>query len=243
MLRVKDLSCYLVLIILTVSCGHSEQELSFGLLWKIEAKNGKVSYIFGTIHLYPTGELTIEDRVIYRLKSCKTLATERDLSNAEQQKMFIDSTRHHSIFNTYQIIYTHFNSQLENMEGGLIRIAKENNLNIAGLESTKEVLKIINRIPSDNRIKEKQEILDQYRQSIQLYKEQSIGRYADILNQEFGSATKKLLVDQRNENWIDDIETLIEKDETFIAVGMGHLGSEKGILNLLRIKGYKLKRV
>ncbi len=240
----KNLFHHLLLIILIVSCRQDSQEMSTGLLWSIKAKNGKESYIFGTIHLYPKDELTISERAVSKLRYCKTLALERDINNEEQQKLFIDSIKPHSILDTYGIIYTHYNPQLENMEGGLLRIAKENNLSVTGLESANEVLSIINNIPSQNKIREKQETLNLYKKAIQLYKGESIGAFADIyLDQEFGKVLRKLLVDQRNKNWIDDIESLIEKDETFIAVGMGHLGGEKGILNLLKTKGYNLKRV
>ncbi len=60
---------------------------------------------------------------------------------------------------------------------------------------------------------------------------------------QMGEEIIKILLDKRNKNWIEDIEYLIEKDRTFIAVGMAHLGGENGILNLLKENGYELQRV
>ena len=37
------------------------------------------------------------------------------------------------------------------------------------------------------------------------------------------------------------IEGLIKKQATFIAVGAAHLGGEKGVLNLLKLKGYTIE--
>lgn len=48
------------------------------------------------------------------------------------------------------------------------------------------------------------------------------------------------MVDDRNQNWIPIIEKNIAGKPSFIAVGGGHLGGEKGVVNLLRTKGYKL---
>ena len=48
------------------------------------------------------------------------------------------------------------------------------------------------------------------------------------------------LVDNRNQNWIPIIEKNIAAKPSFIAVGGGHLGGEKGVINLLRARGYKL---
>ncbi len=47
----------------------------------------------------------------------------------------------------------------------------------------------------------------------------------------------------RNRNWIPKIETQITKEITFIAVGAAHLGGDKGVLNLLRKKGYFVEPV
>jgi hypothetical protein len=52
------------------------------------------------------------------------------------------------------------------------------------------------------------------------------------------SQTKML--DNRNLNWIPVIEKNIAEKPSFIAVGSGHLGGEKGVVKLLRAKGYKV---
>ena len=50
-------------------------------------------------------------------------------------------------------------------------------------------------------------------------------------------------VDERNVNWIPIIEKNIRLTPSFIAVGSGHLGGKKGVVSLLRAKGYKLKPI
>lgn len=49
------------------------------------------------------------------------------------------------------------------------------------------------------------------------------------------------LLDQRNEAWIPQLETLFKSGSTFVAVGAGHLAGEKGVLSLLKEKGYQVE--
>ena len=61
-----------------------------------------------------------------------------------------------------------------------------------------------------------------------------------LQNDQFLAYADPLLY-QRNADWIDKIEVLIKDKPTFIAVGAGHLGSKKGVVALLRKKGYKVR--
>jgi uncharacterized protein YbaP (TraB family) len=65
--------------------------------------------------------------------------------------------------------------------------------------------------------------------------------YQDIVteSQDFPSFHEDFL-DKRNKNWIPVMENQMEKENTFFAVGAGHLPGEKGVLNLLKLQGYTL---
>jgi uncharacterized protein YbaP (TraB family) len=48
---------------------------------------------------------------------------------------------------------------------------------------------------------------------------------------------------RRNENWISKIEDLINQDDNvFVIVGAGHLVGTKSLLDLLKVKGYKIEQ-
>lgn len=47
----------------------------------------------------------------------------------------------------------------------------------------------------------------------------------------------------RTLSWLDPIETLLSKDGAFISVGVGHIGGERGLINELQKRGYKVDRV
>ncbi|MDC7997878.1 TraB/GumN family protein [Gilvibacter sediminis] len=49
-----------------------------------------------------------------------------------------------------------------------------------------------------------------------------------------------LILDNRNADWIPKIDKLSKDQSVFYAVGAGHLGGEKGVINLLREAGYTL---
>ena len=50
-----------------------------------------------------------------------------------------------------------------------------------------------------------------------------------------------LLLDNRNKNWVKQLETILPKKSLFIAVGAGHLSGDNGLINLLRKKGYTVQ--
>jgi uncharacterized protein len=48
---------------------------------------------------------------------------------------------------------------------------------------------------------------------------------------------------KRNEEWLPKIEKMIKNDVAFVCVGIGHLEGERGLLELLKAKGYTLTPV
>lgn len=51
------------------------------------------------------------------------------------------------------------------------------------------------------------------------------------------------LLFNRNRNWVKAIPAIVKEHSTLFAVGAGHLGGEKGVVNLLRKAGYKVEGV
>jgi len=170
------------------------------------------------------------------------LALERDIKSVEDHRTFLQGDKHKVDSKAHQVIASKYN--LRSMEGELISVANSNNIKIRGLETAKELLDVLNKVPHRNDSQTDEQTIKHYEQLINIYNSEHIDYFADeFLNQELGDETRKLLVDQRTLNWLDDIEGLVNEDRTFIAVGMGHLGGKNGLLNLLKKKGYKLERI
>ncbi|MEM8928885.1 MAG: TraB/GumN family protein [Bacteroidota bacterium] len=243
----KKFLCFIPFFFLLSSCLNIRgTNFEQGNLWKVSSISGKESYIFGTIHLYPRNEIELSEVIISRLKSCNVLALERDMTNRMEQQNFMPLEMPIFIEESYRIVVSEYGNELVSMENQLIQIANDNGKKITGLESTEEILAIIAEvnhfeIPELNWHKDR--ILETYHQSLRIYKDQHLRVFKDSLKAQMGEKITNTIVDQRNVNWFKDIILLIEKDKTFIAVGMEHLGGKNGLLSLLLEKRYKLTRV
>jgi len=68
------------------------------------------------------------------------------------------------------------------------------------------------------------------------------GLYAMITDDRFmDGKAQNLLLDSRNANWIKQMPALMQKQQTFFAVGAGHLAGENGLIAALQRAGYTVK--
>ena len=123
---------------------------------------------------------------------------------------------------------------------------------IEGLETIEEQIKLLDEIPIENQKKQilcaidsliiNQKIL---REMQLAYKNQDLQSIQKWIEKE--SINTELPIDifleKRNIKWLPKIIDEINNKGTFIAVGAGHLPGEKGLINLLRKKGFKLKSI
>jgi len=54
---------------------------------------------------------------------------------------------------------------------------------------------------------------------------------------------RRTLIDDRNADWIPKLEKLFEQDKVFIAVGAAHLMGKRGVIELLKQRGYEITRI
>lgn len=67
---------------------------------------------------------------------------------------------------------------------------------------------------------------------------------AEAAESEMSAIQQELIIDQRNANWLKVLPNYLEKEQgVFVAVGAGHLPSDKGILKLLEDAGYQTEKV
>ena len=121
---------------------------------------------------------------------------------------------------------------------------------VKGLETVAFQLSIFNKIPYDEQANELVKTIDSIDkhkallgEMLQVYKEQDIQKlYTITTTEEAGtSAYLEILLDNRNENWVKQFDTLAKDESILFAVGAAHLGGEKGVINLLKKKGYTLR--
>ncbi|MGC3946306.1 MAG: TraB/GumN family protein [Chryseolinea sp.] len=64
-----------------------------------------------------------------------------------------------------------------------------------------------------------------------------------LAEQNYTKSESAILLDDRNEQWMETLPELLRKQPTFVAVGALHLAGEKGLVSLLRKAGYTVTSV
>lgn len=131
----------------------------------------------------------------------------------------------------------------------LNKLAKQQGKSTAGLETVEYQLSAIDSIPYEEQaqilvetIRESDKGADQLALMIDMYTNQRIDdMYTEVGTDSGNSADfEKILLTNRNKNWIPVMSDMMKEGPTLFAVGAGHLGGPNGVIRLLRQKGYKL---
>ncbi|TDE45596.1 TraB/GumN family protein [Flavobacterium rhamnosiphilum] len=139
------------------------------------------------------------------------------------------------------------NLKLYEME--LLKLAKTQNKLIGGLETVKEQLECINKTMDEEDVLELLKNSNQYNQMtkvmVENYKSEKFEALYDAMTVEkFMSATdKKLMLDERNTNWVKNMPIMMKQKSTFYAVGAAHLAGDYGVVQLLKNAGFTVKPV
>lgn len=126
---------------------------------------------------------------------------------------------------------------------------------VLGLENLSTQLNAMDKIPMQDQLKGLVDIAKkpeaakkEFADFIALYKIHDINKLMSAMEaSEFSggdfSQYEESLLTERNTSWIPVIEKAAKEKPTFFAFGAGHLGNEKGVINMLRKKGYTVKAV
>ncbi len=142
---------------------------------------------------------------------------------------------------------------VESYEINISSLAKSEKIPTKGLETIEQQLSFFDQMSKAEMAEfvmgtireydKSDSILDQMNK---LYLAQNVDLlYAFTTNDENGLSDEKqrILLDNRNKDWIAKIEGFVQEKSTFIAVGAGHLGGPNGLIRLLEKQGYTLKPV
>jgi len=138
------------------------------------------------------------------------------------------------------------------MEQEILAEAKKANKKINGLETMEFQASLFDSIPYGKQAKDLMNYID----SIDIYKSTMHEATVQYLKQNIAgldSLMQKsdpgmleymdLILYQRNSRWYYQIVEQIYQHSTLFAVGAGHLGGEKGVLNLLRQQGFMVRAI
>lgn len=132
-------------------------------------------------------------------------------------------------------------------ELSLEAVARKNNIEIQGLETIEQQVGFFDAMTMSEQVdmvmaalRNADSAKEETDQLIALYFKQNVDSLAaHISESDMGSDSfEAIFLTNRNLDWIPKIKTYIKKNSCFIAIGAGHLGGEKGIIQLLRAEGY-----
>jgi uncharacterized protein YbaP (TraB family) len=142
--------------------------------------------------------------------------------------------------------------QLENstsVEMELYQRALAKNKRTGGLETMAFQMSIFDSIPYQDQarmliesIQLKETQPDALQNLINLYQKGAVEELYQLVSEENEKITR-IMIHQRNSNWVKQMENKMEMQSGLYAVGAGHLGGPKGLIKLLLDKGYLVQPI
>ncbi len=256
------------------------------LLWEIEGKGIKTSYLYGTLHLLPQSDFAISELVKKAFSSAEQIALELDMDNpdmqsemmqhiamkngekitnmlSEEEAQLLDTKLKQivgaglAMFDTWKpfmvqslVISSYIEGTPASFEGTFVQMAKQQEKEIIGLETVEYQLSIFDEIPYTTQadwlrtmLTEEENTKEEFAQMVALYKKGDIQGLYGLISAGYNTEVMALMLDVRNQNWIEKIEEIASEKPTFFGVGAGHLAGENGVIQLLRKAGYTVTPV
>jgi uncharacterized protein YbaP (TraB family) len=266
------------------------------LLWQIEKKGYKTSFLYGTIHLIEGDKFFLPAKTAESIQASKKIVYEinmDDMTDMSSQmallsKAFMKDGKTLSDLlseDDYAMVSDHFeglglpmiflnkikpmflsvlagedmnpnmlqDGSMKSYEMELDKLATQAGLTKGGLETIDYQLAIFDQIPYEDQAEmlvetikmsevESESTLDIYGE---MYKTQDLKKMHDLTLTEESGMLKyaDILLYNRNANWIPIMEGMMKKEIVFFAVGAGHLGGTKGVLALLKEKGFTVEPI
>lgn len=259
-----------------------------GLLWKIEDSQGKINYLFGTMHSQDTVVSTIPALVRKALIDSKLFLMETIPDQSANQAFlnmmtFKEGQRLDHLLES--AIFNELNSQIQDygvsqeqvksmkpwavfsligrpkpiraptLEDNLLQLAQQHQLNVKSLETMTEILSALDGLAIDDQliilkdtVCNHEQIIRDTQDLVDIYLNRDLAALVAYNNQThydegvFERFMQRILYD-RNSRMLNRIEKEFSAGNVFAAVGASHLAEEKGLLNQLRIRGYRLTPV
>jgi uncharacterized protein YbaP (TraB family) len=129
----------------------------------------------------------------------------------------------------------------------LVNIANKNGLLTLGLETASREIEAIESFDKESQIKALKQSIENFDKQLMDYKEfieaYKLGDLHKTLEftlhpSENNENFRKNFFDQRNSEWIPNMEKYMKQSSTFFALGAAHLADDKGIIRQLRDSGY-----
>lgn len=136
------------------------------------------------------------------------------------------------------------------MEQAIMSEARQYKKEIKGLETVQFQASVFDSIPYPQQAQELVKYIDSMgtntqviEELVSVYKQQNLVKIEELTNKEEGGVAEfiDLLLYDRNADWVNKMQGIMQSDEVLFAVGAAHLPGDRGVINLLRKKGFTVK--
>jgi uncharacterized protein YbaP (TraB family) len=124
---------------------------------------------------------------------------------------------------------------------------------IIGLETVEQQINILfNSTPLKRQaellvesVKDKEKSILTIREMNEAYLNGNLQKLQELYlaNDDMNEEEQHLLVDNRNANWVNQLTELLKNKSCFVAVGALHLAGNSGLIQQLRLKGFKVEAI
>jgi uncharacterized protein YbaP (TraB family) len=137
------------------------------------------------------------------------------------------------------------------IEATLMQYAQPKGWEVNGLESIEDQFAIFDEVEVEEQLswlvkyaKDEETFKGLMKKITQAYLSEDVESIANITDDfpEYADIEDAMLAD-RNSKWIQSIVEQAKSKPTFFAVGAAHLGTDSGVIELLREEGYKVEAV
>ena len=146
----------------------------------------------------------------------------------------------------------HLGSSIKFYETQMAKMARKNDMELLGLETVETEIEAMNHYPLEaqaialvHNVEHFDQHFGDFEELIEAYKEGDLESVLQITLRpsEDHPEFHRHFIDLRNIDWVPKMERKMDLAPTFFAVGAAHLGGDKGLIGLLRSKGYTIKAI
>ncbi len=147
-------------------------------------------------------------------------------------------------FNLLGFVCMEYYDGIKMYEQEFSHMAKKQEINLNALEDLQTQMQMLEESGVDMEVPEGKDVylIEEYEKLKNIYLQKDLEALttylqAELQAEEYHELEQKLIT-ERNINWIPKLDSIVSAEPSFIAVGIGHLGGEQGLINLLKEKGY-----
>ncbi len=250
-----------VLFLFLSSVGKSQiYEPENALLWEISGNGTKEkSYLFGTFHNNHKDLFRFSDTVFYALDNVKSIALETDLF-ALFKKMDVREDEVELQLDMYgdpysiskkasKTVYGDEDGMPQFMDAYFQQYATNAQKELFFFESYDDQIKVFTGINKSKQPFLQENLLGfgELREEVifNLYQKGNIEKIEEFTRKslKYSKDGYVNLIVTRNGIMAEGLDSIVKKTSVFCAIGAAHLGGNKGVINLLRQKGYTVRKV